>query len=85
MKRVIQICSLLIILICKLQSQTPENNFIGSSVPYKNISEVTESASNVNFVYDLELFPGQVFTGWYYYWSTGTTASGNFQINPPVS
>jgi hypothetical protein len=85
MKRVIQICSLLIILICNLQSQTPENKFIGAGAPYKNINEVTESPSEVNLVYELELFPGQVFNGWYYYWSTGSTATGNFQINPVVS
>jgi len=85
MKRVIQICSLLIILICNLQSQTPENNFIGSGAPYKNISEVTISADNVNFVYELELFPGQVFKGSYYYWTTGSILNANFQIVPAVS
>jgi hypothetical protein len=85
MKQVIQICLLLIITICNLQSQTPENKFIGSGAPYNNISEVTQSPANVNFVYELELFPGQVFNGWYYYWSNSGTVSGNFQINPAVS
>jgi|WetSurSiteA1Bulk_404760.scaffolds.fasta_scaffold01523_2 hypothetical protein len=85
MKQVIQICLLLIITICNLQSQTPENKFIGSGASYNNISEVTQSPANVNFVYELELFPGQVFNGWYYYWSNSGTVSGNFQINPTVS
>jgi len=85
MKRVIQFCSLMIILICNLQAQTPGNKFIGAGAPYKNINEATESPANVNFVYNLELFPGQVFNGWFYYWSTGSTATGDFQINPSVS
>lgn len=85
MKRAIQIFSLLIISVWNIQSQTPENKFIGAGAPYKNFSEVTESPANVNFVYELELFPGQVFNGSYYYWSTGSTVTGNFQINPPVS
>jgi|WetSurMetagenome_2_1015567.scaffolds.fasta_scaffold08160_3 hypothetical protein len=85
MKRAILICSAMVIIICNLQAQNAENKFIGAGAPYRNIYEVTESPSSVNFVYELELFPGQVFNGSYYYWSTGSTVTGNFQINPSVS
>jgi len=54
------------------------NNPINDNELYKK--------ANINFEYQLELFPGQVFNGWYYYWSNGGSAeTGNFQINPPVS
>jgi hypothetical protein len=34
--------------------------------------------------YILELFPGQEFEGWYYYWSTGGSANGSLKETPEV-
>ncbi len=86
MKQVIQISFLLIMILQNLHSQNPDTKFLGSGAPGKNMDEIIQSPANVNFVYELELFfPGQVFNGWYYYWSNGGTVTGNFQINPAVS
>ena len=85
MSRILQISFLILIFIYNLHSQNQKKEFIGAGAPGQYSGEVTQSPANVNFVYELELFPGQVFNGWYYYWSNGGTVTGNFQINPAVS
>lgn len=86
MSRILQISFLTLIFIYNLHSQNQKKEFIGAGAPDQYFGEVTQSPTNVNFVYELELFPGQVFSGLYYYWSNGSSAvTGNFQINPQVS
>ena len=85
MSRILQISFLILIFIYNLHSQNQKKEFIGAGASDQYFGEVTQSPANVNFVYELELFPGQVFNGWYYYWSNGGTVTGNFQINPAVT
>jgi len=86
MKSVIQI-SLLIIVMTNftLLSQPKEKNFSGSSALASELSNPALSPSDVNLTYELELFPGRVFNGRYYYWSNGSTATANLQITPSGS
>jgi hypothetical protein len=85
MKRVLQIILLIVLTFWNLHPQIEENKFPGSGGTSDELTNGVESPDNINLVYELELFPGQVFTGWYYYWSTGGTVTGNFQITPAVS
>jgi hypothetical protein len=43
------------------------------------------SSINETYQYTLELFPNQVFEGWYYYWANTTPASAQLQESPEVS
>lgn len=45
----------------------------------------SDGQSTNEFNYILELFPNQVFSGRYYYWTLGTQASGNMVLQTPVS
>ena len=45
----------------------------------------TEHATKALDNYELELFPGQKFDGWYYFWSEGSPMSANFKETPEVS
>jgi len=47
------------------------------------VSNASNSRSSVD--YQIELFPGQVFDGWYYYWSENGTDSANLKTNSNVS
>lgn len=85
MKRAVQIIFLIALTFLNLHSQIAEKSISGSGGTIAEIIKGVESPENVYFVYELELFPGQVFNGWYYYWSNGGTVTGNFQINPSVS
>jgi hypothetical protein len=51
--------------------QIQNNSNSVKSIQYKGLED-----------YKLELFPGQVFTGWYYFWSNGGIKNCNFKKNP---
>jgi hypothetical protein len=77
---------LLYLLICNQSlAQTGSASFNGNGSSAIDNYSNSQNPGSPNFIYELELFPGQVFNGWYYYWSTGSTITGNFQINPPVT
>jgi hypothetical protein len=56
---------------------------------YNDFEQIQNNSNNVKSTqnkgmedYKLELFPGQVFTGWYYFWSNGGIKNCNLKENP---
>jgi hypothetical protein len=49
--------------------------------PGKTAKSLSKSLDN----YEVELFPGQKFDGWYYFWSTEGTLTCNYKENPEVN
>jgi hypothetical protein len=61
-------------------SQSLEKNHLGYGSMSSELENGIDAPTNVNLNYQLELFPGQVFKGNYYYWSSGGTKTANFQF-----
>lgn len=53
---------------------------MGGLALHKGSAQITENSS-----YDLELFPGQSFDGWWYFWSGGDPVSAQLEESPEVS
>lgn len=66
------------------------NESINSQVKKYSIAALVDETDGPEFVSiddigNIDLLPGQIFTGWMYFWATNGTISANYQIVPPVN
>ena len=71
---------ILIFIASQTFSQSVEKNHSGFGSLSSELENGIDAPSNVNLIYQLELFPGQIFKGNYYYWSDGGTKTANLQF-----
>ena len=75
---------ILIFIASQTFSQSVEKNHSGFGSLSSELEKGIDTPSNVNLIYQLELFPGQIFKGNYYYWSDGGTKTANLQFSNTV-
>ncbi len=82
--------SLLFILIVQTLFPQEKGGFGGVAIesrdqlpayPGKSAEPLSKSLES----YEIELFPGQKFDGWYFFWSTEGTLTCNYKENPEVN
>lgn len=72
---------LLILFFCMdLFAQTNKSNSGDYKAGEFDLFTYNSYQSPMDFNYNLELFPNQVFTGRYYYWTTGSVGTANMQL-----
>lgn len=76
---------LLILFFCMdLFAQTIKSNSGDYKAGEFDLFTFNSYQSPMDFNYNLELFPNQVFTGRYYYWTTGSAGTANMQLQAPA-
>ena len=58
------------------------NGILNKTMVSSGITDKSETKALTAFYYDLDLLPGQIIEGWYYFWSVEGTLSCNFKETP---
>jgi hypothetical protein len=75
---------IIFVLVFDLFAQTSNSNIGDYKAGEFDLFTKDSYQSPMDFNYNLELFPNQIFTGRYYYWTIGSPGTANMQLQSPV-